>query len=147
MMNEETEQFEQHLRRQTVKTIPAEWRAEILESARDAQAARHASRSTQQSFLSTFHHQLSMLLWPHPKAWAGLAAVWVIIFAVTFSVRDVSPKLAGKSAPTSPEVMVELKKQQRMFAELVGSYEAPDADRQKIFSPKPRSERVEILMT
>ena len=96
---------------------------------------------------SSILHILSSLLWPHPKAWAGLAAVWVIIFAVTFSVRDVSPKLAKKSEPPSPEVMVELKKQQRMFAELVGSYEAPDADRQKIFSPKPRSERVEILTT
>ena len=147
MMNDETEQFEQRLRRQTVKTIPVEWRVEILESARDAQAARHASRITHPSFLSTFHHQLSALLWPHPKAWAGLAAVWVIIFAVNFSVRDGSSKLAAKSAPPSPEVVVELKKQQRMFAELVGANEPPDADRQKIFSPKPRSERTEILVT
>jgi hypothetical protein len=147
MMNEEMEQFEQRLNRQSLRPIPTDWRAEILSAAREAQAARHASRITHQSLLSTFHHQLSTLFWPHPKAWAGLAAVWVIIFAVNFSVRDGSPKLAAKSAPPSPEVMVELKKQQRMFAELVGSYEAPDADRRKIFSPKPRSERTEILTT
>ncbi len=147
MMNDETEQFEQRLRRQTVKTIPAEWRTEILASARGAQTVRHASRITHQSFLSTFRHQLSTLLWPHPKAWAGLAAVWVIIFAVNFSVCDTSPKLAAKSAPPSPEVIVELKKQQRMFAELVGANESPDADRREIFSPKPRSERTEILVT
>ena len=55
--------------------------------------------------------------------------------------------MAKKSAPPSPEVMVELKKQQRMFAELVGSYEPADADRRKIFSPRPRSERAEILVT
>ena len=61
-------------------------------------------------------------------------------------MRDASPMMAKKSAPPSPEVMVELRKQQRMFAELVGSREAPDTDRPKIFSPKPRSERAEVLV-
>jgi hypothetical protein len=40
-----------------------------------------------------------------------------------------------------------LKKQQRMLAELVGAAEPLDADRRKIFSPRPRSELAEILMT
>jgi len=62
-------------------------------------------------------------------------------------MRDTSPRVAEKSAPPSPEVIVELKKQQLLFAELVGLREPLDADRQKIFLPKPRSERVEILMT
>jgi len=60
-------------------------------------------------------------------------------------MRDSSPRVAEKSAPPSPEVMVELKKQQRMFAELVGSREPLDVDRPRIFVPKPRGERVEIL--
>ena len=141
------EQFEQRLRRQPVKPVPTEWRAEILAAARDAQTTCHASRVTHQPFLSTLHHQLSAFFWPHPKAWAGLAAVWLLIFAVNFSMRDSLPRLAVKSAPPSPEVIVELKKQQRLFVELVGVYEAPDADRRNLFSPKPRSEHVEILMT
>jgi hypothetical protein len=64
---------------------------------------------------------------------------------VNFSIRDKSPVVTEKIAPPSPEVIVELKKQQRMFAELVGSREPLDVDRQKIFLPKPRSERVEIV--
>jgi len=44
-------------------------------------------------------------------------------------------------------VLVELKKQQRMFAELVGTYEPMAAARRKIFLPRPRSERVEIMVT
>ena len=153
MMNEETkpgmnaDEFEKRLQRQPLRQAPCEWRAEILAAARDAQASCHPSPATRHGWLATFNRQLSILLWPHPKAWAGLAAVWIFIFAVNFSMRDNSPRLAEKSAPPSPEVMVELKKQQRMFAELVGSYEAPDADRRKIFSPKPRSERTEILVT
>lgn len=62
-------------------------------------------------------------------------------------MRDTSPRVVEKSAPPSPEVIVELKKQQRMFAELMGPAQPVDADRQKIFTPKPRSERVEFLMT
>jgi hypothetical protein len=139
--------FEQRLQREPVRQIPPDWRREILTAARAAQAPVHASRMTHHSWLSTVHHQLSALLWPQPKAWAGLAAVWVVIFAVNFSMRDAAPMMAGKTAPPSPEVMVELKKQQRMFAELVGSYEPVDADRRNVFSPKPRSGRVEILMT
>ena len=36
-------------------------------------------------------------------------------------MRDTSPRVAEKSTPPSPEVIVELKQQQRLFAELVGS--------------------------
>ncbi|MEI9865150.1 MAG: hypothetical protein WDN00_11495 [Limisphaerales bacterium] len=53
--------------------------------------------------------------------------------------------MAEKSVPPSPEVIVELKKQQRLFAELMGSREPMDADRQRMFVPKPRSERAQIL--
>ena len=58
---------------------------------------------------------------------------------------DASPGLAGKSAPPSPEIMVELRKQQLLLAELIGPLETRDADRPRIFMPKPRGERAEIL--
>ena len=142
MMNDETEQFEKRLSRQPLRKIPGEWRAEILVATQSV--ARPRLRA---SFLSTFNQQLSTFIWPHPKAWAALAAIWIFIFAVNFFMRDNSPRIAEKSAPPSPEVIVELKKEQLLYAELIGPRETPDADRQKIFSPKPRSERVEILMT
>ena len=136
--------FEKKLSRQSLRQIPREWRGEILAAA-NSPASRSEAKTA--SFLSTLNHQLSTIFWPHPKAWAGLAAVWILIFTVDFSMRDSSPRVVEKSAPPSPEVLAELKQQQRMFVELVGAYELLDADRQKIFSPKPRSERVEILMT
>ena len=138
--------FEQRLQRQPVRQIPPDWRADILTAAREVQAPVRAARSTQHSWLSTFNQHLSALFWPHPRAWAGLAALWIFIFVLNFSMHETSPIMAKKSAPPSPEVMVELKKQQRMFAELVGCLEAPDADGPKIFSPRPRSERAEILV-
>jgi hypothetical protein len=85
------------------------------------------------------------LLWPHPKAWAGLAAVWIFIFAVNVSMRDSSPRVAEKSAPPSPEVIVELRQQQRLLAELVGPREERDADRSKPYKSRPRTECMKIF--
>jgi hypothetical protein len=145
-MNDEMEQFEQRLRRQSVKKIPGEWRAEILAVARESQTIRHSSFVIRHSWLSTLNHKLSALLWPHPKAWAGLAAVWVCIFALNFSMRDKPATLATKaSSLSSPEVMAELKQQQEMFAELIGPIELRVADRQRIFPSKPHSERIRTL--
>jgi hypothetical protein len=135
--------FEQKLQRQPLRQIPAEWRGEIL----DAAISRYRSRAARHSFLSTLNSQLSTILWPHPKAWAGLATVWILIFAVDFSTRDKTPVMAEKAAPPSPEVIVELKQQQRMLAELIGARDTSDADRSKLWAPQPRSERAEILMT
>jgi hypothetical protein len=73
-----------------------------------------------------------------------LAAVWIVILAVDFSVRDNSPRVAEKTVPPSPEVIAELRQQQRLLAELMGPREARDVDRPK----PPRSERsFEVLVT
>jgi hypothetical protein len=143
--------FEQRLQCQPLRQIPGEWREEILREGRRTAALEirdtNMASLPKWSWLSTINHQLSTILWPHPQAWAGLAAIWVLIFAVNFSTRDRLPIMARKSAPPSPEVIVELKQQQRMLAELMGPRETHDADRTKSFVPQPRSERAEILMT
>lgn len=135
--------FEQRLARQSLRQVPGEWRAEILAAARAGQATRQAPRVTPRSWLSTINQQLSTLLWPHPKAWAGLAAVWIFILVLNFSMQDKSPVMAEKSSPPSPEVIVQLKQQQRMFAELMGPRDAAVADRPKTHTPRPRSQWME----
>jgi hypothetical protein len=148
MMNDETEQFERHLSRQPIRQVPPEWREEILSAAYAAQASCRSSPAQYHGWFAALKQRLTTLLWPHPKAWAGMAAVWVLILAADFSMRDPATGVAEeKYAPPSPEVIVELKKQQQMLAELVGTYEPLDAVRQKIFSPKPRSECAEFMMT
>jgi hypothetical protein len=147
MMNEETEQFEQRLRRQPMKPVPAEWRAEILAAARDARGGASAERRQQVSLVGGFLPKAATrawfqnLFWPHPKAWAGLAAVWVLILVLNFSSHDTAPVVAEKTAPPSPEMVAQLRQQQRMLAELIGSREPADADRSKTLAPQPRSGR------
>ena len=139
------DELEQKLSRQRLREIPGEWRGKIVSAARAAQAARHASGIRHQSFLSALNAQLSTIFWPHPKAWAGLAVVWIFIFALNFLTRDHSQSLAKTSAPPPPEVVAELRQQKLLFGELIGPTEAHVANRQKLFLPRPRSECVEIL--
>jgi len=68
-------------------------------------------------------------------------------FGGEFFAADKTPVMAEKTAPPSPEVIVELRQQRRMLAELIGPRDIRDADRSKSFVPQPPSERAEILMT
>lgn len=84
------------------------------------------------------------VIWPCRRIWTGMAAVWVVILAANVSLHEQSPAIA-KSGP-STEMIMALKDQQRILAELLPDHSTPpDADRQKIFSPKPRTECVETL--
>ena len=93
----------------------------------------------------TFLHRLSSWLWPHPIAWGGLAVIWMLLFAVHFSIQDREPALAEKVVPQSADVVAQLQQQHRLLAELLGPNDSLEADRPKIFIPKPRSESMEIF--
>ena len=140
-----TEDFEKRLQRQPLRQIPDQWREEILSAARQASPSEHAPRTTQhvspaRSLLSTLHHQLSTLLWPHPTAWAGLAAVWLVILGINLTTRHGSIVLAKHAAPVSPQVIMAFQEQERLLAELIGTSEVPVAERPKPIVPRPRSE-------
>ena len=88
------------------------------------------------------------LIFPSRRIWAGLAAVWIGIFAVNFSQRDPSPVMAVKSS--SPQMMLTFRQQERLLAELTGPGEPSVAEppKNKTTAPRPRSERdFEILAT
>jgi len=134
MMN--TEDFEKRIQRQSLRQVPAEWREDILSAARAAAFPEHAPRTPHQTTLSLF----STLLWPHPAAWAGLAAVWLVIAGLNLTTRETAPRLAKRAAPLSPQVCLAFQEQERVLAELIGPRETPVAERPKPAPPRPRSE-------
>lgn len=137
-MNEE--KFERHLSDQPLRPIPTRWRAEILSAACPV-GSRPSALDSRPSLLSTLNHQLSTLFWPHPKAWAGLAAVWVVILTLQLTSRDRSETIARTSPPPSPEMLMVLRQQKLLLAELVERPEPRAADRPKAVPPRPRSDR------
>lgn len=86
------------------------------------------------------------LVMPSRGIWMGLAAVWILILAVNFSMRDDSGIRMAKSPPT-PEVIMAFRQQQQLLSELLGPDEPPVAQPKKMYSPRPASERhLELLM-
>ena len=136
--------LEKHLRSQPMRQVPPQWRADILSAARQASPSEHAPRTT--------HHVprspslFSTLLWPHPAAWAGLAAAWVVIVGLSFTTRDTERHVARGVSSPSPQVFMAFQEQQRLLNELVGPREIPTAERPKAAPPRPRSERRSALM-
>jgi hypothetical protein len=140
-MSDELKKFEKLLEGQPLGQVPKEWRKEILSAAAEVQAVHRRQPISIRSLPSL----LRSLLWPRPVAWAGLATVWIFILGVNLSLRDHTLAMAKKVSPPSPEAVAELQQQHRLLAELMETSDTFAADRQKIFVPKPRSERIEIL--
>jgi hypothetical protein len=123
-------EFEQRLRQVPVKPLPPEWRAEILAAAGAVQPA--PARPALQERLAVGWRSL---FWPHPQAWAGLAAAWVVIALLHLSQRDEVPARSANSAPPSPETLIELRQQQQMLVELLDLRPGGDIDRPKKSGP------------
>jgi len=96
------DEFENKLRGQPRREIPPEWRREILEPLR-----RRSGPPV------SWWRQL---LWPHPAAWASLAAAWVAIVALNLAgAPEGELYVAGKPAP---DKLVAYQERQRLWAEL-----------------------------
>lgn len=139
--------FEAQLRRQAPRHIPPVWRAEILNAADQAAPRDTGSATVPRAWLSTLNSQLSTLLWPHPRAWAGLAAIWLVILTFDFAAREPSGRQVMRQAdPPSPQMRALLQQQEQMMAELVGPIERPEARHSTPFTPQPHSQRREEFM-
>jgi hypothetical protein len=85
------------------------------------------------------------LVWPCRRVWTGLAVVWILILAVNFSQRDRTSAALVKSTPTAG-MMMTFSDQQKMLNELFADRSLPaEAERPRIFSPKPRTEAANFL--
>ena len=137
-MNDES-QFENRLRRQPLRQVPSAWREEILAA---AEASRQSAPVRESTFTALSRLRLRELFWPAPQAWAGLAAIWLVILGAHFATREpASGNLTRQTIPASPQMRELLKQQGQLFAELVGAREETDVDR-----PKPRSQSHEVFL-
>ena len=160
-MNSE-DQFESRLRQQPPRPLPPGWRQEILSAARQAASGRapvpNPRRSAHSAFISylstlnsrlstVFNSRLSTAFWPHPAAWAGLAAAWLLIAGLDFAASEPSAyTVARRPPPPSPQLRELLRQQDLMLAELIGLPGKPAAQPATPPVPQPRSQRGEESM-
>jgi len=130
--------FESRLRRQPLRPIPPEWRAEILAAA--AATPSHVSRPAQHGLLFAL---FTGLFWPHPRAWAGLATAWVLVLMVHLAIQERPATAASQSARPSTDLTADLRPQHQLYAELMGISERSETDRPRTPASKPRGERWE----
>ena len=123
--------LEQQLARQEHKRVPAAWRDNILRAA--AQAQKHATQDN--SSIPWWR----ALLWPAPRAWAALAAGWVLVALIQLTMPSVGSSSVAPATVTSAGAAEAWREQQRLLAELFPSER--HAEPPKALPPRRRSER------
>jgi hypothetical protein len=114
--------FEKRLQNLRVREIPSYWRARILAGAPPEQA------------------WWQEWLWPYPRAWAGLAAAWVVILGMNLAAEKGPSQPPTKRMAFSRQELQELRKQEQILTELISPQETAESGSLKP-SPAPRSER------
>lgn len=111
--------FEERLRRLPLCEPPPEWRAEILAEARSVSKQRRSPPAT--AAHSSWAGWLRELLWPAPRAWAGLAGVWAALLVFDIVTSESAPgSLARETLPAAPQTREQLRAQHQLYAELIG---------------------------
>jgi hypothetical protein len=117
-------------------------RHEVVEVAADVNRRKQSVREL--TFAATLANAIRLsfleLIWPYRRTWAGLAAVWMALLIFNVSQRDKAELAARKLPPPSPEAILAWRQQEKLLAELIGPSAPGDAERRKIFLPKPRTE-------
>lgn len=141
--------FEHRLKAEQPRQIPPTWREDILRQARAAAETRETSATgaqpTQTGWLraavAALRNRCGLpgstslahsLLWPHPKAWATLAALWMAIGCLHWASQEsTAPALASHRDQPASRSSVELlclAEQLRLQRELLGVSPARPAD-------------------
>jgi hypothetical protein len=112
-----TDDFEQTLKRQPLRPLPAAWRTEVLAAARAAADPTPSAAAARRRSESPLAARLRSWLWPHPVAWGGVAAAWLLILALAYSTGE-TEKEKGSNHSLDWRTVVALRQQIEM--ELAG---------------------------
>jgi hypothetical protein len=131
--------FEKQLQRQPFKTVPLEWRSEILQAARAAAGSEPSKRHA----TSTSSWREFLFLW----RWhlAGLSATWLLIAVLNATQSSAAAPPIVKQTTASPiQVLMALRENRRQLLELIGANTTETSPALPTFAPRPRSERASI---
>jgi hypothetical protein len=127
------DEFEQFLKKQSLRGMPPAWRAGILPPVAQPKAVRPS--------------WWREWLWPSPAAWAGLACVWVVILMLNVATRPLTAErqLAERPPTPSPDMALALAQQRRDLAQLLGSPAESLVETKRRYQPGPQSESCRVM--
>jgi hypothetical protein len=83
------------------------------------------------------------LVWPCRRIWSGLAVVWILLLVINVAQRDRASVNLAKASPPAVSLMT-FRDQQKLLNELFADRSLPaEAERPRIYLPKPRTEKSE----
>ncbi len=114
--------FEKRMQELPMREVPGHWKAQILAAAQPRPA------------------WWQEWLWPNPRAWAGLAVAWGIIFLLSAATPG-EPGEVGRKASASWQSFAFLQQETEIIAQLSGADESRPAPPPPPAATKPRSSR------
>ena len=115
-------------------------RREILGKELNNQGTKAQRSGLVASLLGCLQIPWRELILPSRRIWTGLAAVWLLIFIVNFSLRDTVSSVTGQPVRTAPTMMSWQVQQRLMNQVLADRVNSPDIDRPRNETPRPRTE-------
>jgi anti-sigma factor RsiW len=109
------------------------WENAILSADQSKSARSPATKIDLQKFWREW-------LRPFRYAWAGMAALWLVMASMNFGLSRSEPNRIGAQARSTPETLQAFEEQRRVLAELVSSENDPVAPPHRTDS-RPRSAR------
>lgn len=83
----------------------------------------------------------SQLIWPCRYAWAGMAALWIVLLAVNLRISAGGPQRMTNRDPSISGMAESIAEQRQLLTELVPAAAEPSHNSPPSENSKPRSER------
>ena len=122
-------EFEKQLSRQPLRRPPPGWKQEILratEAVLDVSPSPLAASNSRSSWLEMF--------WPSPRAWAGLAAIWVVTIGLQLHTEQMAAASDRGRTRLDPRMVSAFLEHQRIAMRAIESDRDPA---EPIDRPKP----------
>jgi hypothetical protein len=133
-------EFEKKLQQQSLRKIPGDWRASILQVAREGASPVQRPQPALVLVALTLWREL---IQPCRYAWSGMAALWLLFWMVNSQIQPApSANQVATSTRNGPEGIRLFEEQQRVLAELTGRGALSTAEPPQQPHPKRRSERM-----
>jgi hypothetical protein len=141
MKHMNADNLERRLQGQPIRDVPAEWRSQILSTAAAAAGSTrdHHPGSVLTAFLR-LRTQVVTLLWPSPKVWASLAAIWLLLAVANRALFNPAEPSVNSGAQPFAGSVAAWKEQARILAELMQPAEPPSTAASSSAKPRPRSQ-------